>query len=712
MTALSVLLLVSLAPVQEGDLEIHFGQSQSVPEIAKPVAVALDRDAKVMAAVASDGSLSVYSLSDQKLLGMAPAHSKGEASVAFSPNGRLVATWGAEGSIKVWSVEPLQSREVVPRAGKPGALAISGDASLLAAAAQNGALTVYGTKDGKPIQEFKAHKGRILAAAFEPAGRTIVTIGEDVKIKSWDVQTGSPAGGEIGFPNRVNTKLSFRSAAATPDGSMFVVGCRVLLNRGGFSDIDEYDQIRVYDRSGRQLLVFDRRLPNSSDRVGISPDGRVVVSTGPSGRLFVWDAESAALPLEIKGVGKCAGMALRQSERSWILAAAGDSAGFWKIASPRPPVPPQTATSAPGGFELQFVTPQEPWPYTNKQSARVVVEARGALGDLRWKLRVVGDNPRDLRVVPSDAVLRTGPRVDENVALKRGPNVIEVTASDGANSATLTKTITYIPDGPFDIATLYGTSRALVIGIDAYSKVRPLEFAVSDADAIATVLREKHGFTDIRVLRNPDATKANIVAALNALTDTNTVRQEDRVVVFYAGHGEGLSVADGSLGYIIPVDFPADFKDPSNHRLFLDRCVSMSYLRDIARASPAKHMLFLLDCCFSGISAETRAAHSAKALGVELAAQSQARVVVTAGSDKQSSWEMAALKHGAFTKYVLDALGSRVADKNGDGLLTSSELYAYVCEALMEKNPPENPQSAQFGRLTSSQGEIVFRVPG
>jgi hypothetical protein len=79
-----------------------------------------------------------------------------------------------------------------------------------------------------------------------------------------------------------------------------------------------------------------------------------------------------------------------------------------------------------------------------------------------------------------------------------------------------------------------GTVRALVIGIDAYQKVRPLKGAVADARDIEGSLR-KMGVTDLTTLVDADANRAKVMKSIEELTART--RPGDLVVLSLAGHG-------------------------------------------------------------------------------------------------------------------------------------------------------------------------------
>ena len=250
------------------------------------------------------------------------------------------------------------------------------------------------------------------------------------------------------------------------------------------------------------------------------------------------------------------------------------------------------------------------------------------------------------------------------------------------------------------VTTGYEKSWAIVIGIDDYAKWPRLEYASHDAQAVADTLTGQFGFpsSQVIVLKNEQATRNNILAAFHdRLADDRTSRN-DRVFVFFAGHGATRKLASGrDLGYIIPVD-----SDPN---AFATDAIAMSDLQNIAESMKAKHVMFVMDACYSGLGL-TRGGPSSSAFLRENARRS-ARQMLTAGGADQQVADAGPNGHSVFTWVLLQALAGK-GDLNGDGLITGTELAAYVAPAVSAVSQ----QTPAFGSLPGSQGgEFVFQVP-
>ena len=251
--------------------------------------------------------------------------------------------------------------------------------------------------------------------------------------------------------------------------------------------------------------------------------------------------------------------------------------------------------------------------------------------------------------------------------------------------------------------TLYHDSFALVVGIDRYTKWPALHHAVRDAKAIQESLVGRFGFKpeNVTTLLDGDATRANILRALNdTFGDAKKVRRDDRVFVFYAGHGGTRKLASGrDVGYLIPVDAPlADFASDA---------VSMPQLQEVAEAISAKHVLFLVDACYSGLGLTRGGGASASKNFLADNARRLGRQMITAGGADQQVADDGPGGHSVFTWTVLQALGGK-ADLNGDGVITGTELAAYVAPSVAAIAR----QTPAFGSLPGSEGgEFVFELP-
>lgn len=250
---------------------------------------------------------------------------------------------------------------------------------------------------------------------------------------------------------------------------------------------------------------------------------------------------------------------------------------------------------------------------------------------------------------------------------------------------------------------LYRDSHALVIGINQYTAWPKLSHAVRDAQAVRESLVTRFGFRadNVTLLTDAEATRANILKALNErFGDAKRVKRDDRVFVFFAGHGSTRKLPSGrEVGYIVPVD--AGLNDLQTD------AIAMPQLQEVAEAITAKHALFVIDACYSGLGLTRGGSAAADSNFARTNARRIGRQMMTAGGADQQVADDGPGGHSVFTWTLLQALNGK-ADLNGDGLITATELAAYVAPAVSSIAH----QTPAFGSLPGSEGgEFIFELP-
>ncbi|PBK59431.1 hypothetical protein ARMSODRAFT_899277 [Armillaria solidipes] len=155
---------------------------------------------------------------------------------------------------------------------------------------------------------------------------------------------------------------------------------------------------------------------------------------------------------------------------------------------------------------------------------------------------------------------------------------------------------------------------ALVIGIDKYFSdgIRDLSGAVADADAINTFLQEALGVPkgQIKDLRNEEATKLTIEAAIEDLGNNPAIKKDDPILIYYAGHGAeanapaGWPSTNGKIQMLVPHDFiPSGSSNSKQGQGVLD--VRLSHLLADLAAKKSDNITVILDCCHSGSGTRT-----------------------------------------------------------------------------------------------------------
>ena len=249
---------------------------------------------------------------------------------------------------------------------------------------------------------------------------------------------------------------------------------------------------------------------------------------------------------------------------------------------------------------------------------------------------------------------------------------------------------------------IYDDSWAVIIGIDKYKYSKQLNYAVKDAEAVKEMLISKFDFPEqnIKYLTDEEATLSNIKLALDDIA--TLAGENDRILVFYSGHGETLKGVDGTeKGYIIPYEGKQNKAYATG--LAMDEILTTSMM------SPSKHMLFLMDACYSGLMTQQYkgVSKSTEEGYLSKVANEKARQIITAGGKDEQVIERDEWQHSAFTKNLIEGFDTWEADYNKDGCITADELSTYLRENVTEDSDfQQTPQDGRF--RNSGGGEFVF----
>jgi len=212
--------------------------------------------------------------------------------------------------------------------------------------------------------------------------------------------------------------------------------------------------------------------------------------------------------------------------------------------------------------------------------------------------------------------------------------------------------------------------RGLFIGIDRYNslEIDELSCAVRDATALHALFADTLGAGGVLFADN-EATSQAIQEQFEALSRCS---ENDVVVITFSGHGSETHEL---------VTFDTDPNDLPNTTIPLDT------LTDWFSAIPARRLICILDCCFSGgmgakvLHVPVRSRNMLSVGGKLDRLAGDGRLIITASTDKEEAWENATIGHGLLTYYLLQALQG-AEEVRQDGRVSVYRLLEYVTQSV------------------------------
>jgi WD40 repeat protein len=197
-------------------------------------------------------------------------HQTGIESLAFSPNGKILATGIADGKVKLWDTATRQERSTLNgHKGIVSSVAFSPNGNMLATGSFDGTEKLWDAATGQELATLKGHTNIVRSVAFSPDGKILATGSNDKTVKLWDVATKLE---RATFKKEHGRAVSF--VTFSPDGK--------ILAAAGLG-------VELWDVATKSALTWLEGHTNGVTSVAFSPDGKRLATVSHDRTVKIWN---------------------------------------------------------------------------------------------------------------------------------------------------------------------------------------------------------------------------------------------------------------------------------------------------------------------------------------------------------------------------------------------------------------------------------------
>jgi WD40 repeat protein/energy-coupling factor transporter ATP-binding protein EcfA2 len=243
--------------------------------------VAFSPDGKTLASSSEDTTVKLWDLSSHKELATLTGHSGNIPAIVFSPDGTLLASGSLDKTVKLWDMASRSARATLSPAMPVRGVAFSPDSKLIAVCGDSSVIKLWDTASQQE-STLNGHEDNVSWVAFSPDGQTLASSSEDRTLILWDVAS-----------RKLLTKLATKHSGPiwmvsfSPDGKTLATS-------------SDDTTVELWDVASREMYTTLSAHTASVYTAVFSPDGKTLATGSLDNTMKIWDVTSPAQATQLR----------------------------------------------------------------------------------------------------------------------------------------------------------------------------------------------------------------------------------------------------------------------------------------------------------------------------------------------------------------------------------------------------------------------------